>query len=67
MVVFAIPCVTLVLGYLAGQSLLRLGEGLSLLTALAGLLVGFVPAVLLNRSILHSQAPEFAILKFLRR
>ena len=35
--------------------------------ALAGLLVGFVPAALLNRSILHSQAPEFAILKFLRR
>ena len=35
--------------------------------AMAGLLVGFVPAVLLNRSILHSQAPEFAILKFLRR
>ena len=54
-VVFAIPCVTLVLGYLAGQSLLRLGEGMSLLAALAGLLVGFVPAVLLKP--LHPSQP----------
>ncbi len=65
-VVFALPCVGLVLGYLAGDSLFHLGEGLSILAALAGLLVGFIPAVLLNRSILKSQAPEFAILKYLR-
>ena len=65
-VVFALPCVGLVLGYLAGDSLFHLGEGLSILAALAGLLVGFIPAVLLNRSSLKSQAPEFAILKYLR-
>ncbi len=57
-VVFAVPCVGLGLGYVAGQSLLHLGEGMSLLTALAGLAVGFVPAVLLNRAILHSQKPR---------
>lgn len=65
-VVFLLPCVGLGLGYAAGQSLLHLSEGTAMLTALAGLAVGFVPAVLLNRAILRSQKPEFSILKFLR-
>ena len=65
-VVFLLPCVGLGLRYAAGQSLLHLSEGTAMLTALAGLAVGFVPAVLLNRAILRSQKPEFSILKFLR-
>lgn len=65
-VVFLLPCVFLAGGYVVGQSLMGLGEGMSLLTAAAGLLLGFVPAGLLNRSILHSGAPEFDILKRLR-
>ena len=43
-----------------------LGEGMSLLTAALGLVLGFVPAVLANRAITRSKGPEFHILKFLR-
>lgn len=64
--VFLLPCIGLGAGYVLGQSLLGLGEGAALLTALAGLAVGCVPAVLINRAITRSQAPEFSILKFLR-
>ena len=63
--VFGLPCVGLALGYLAGQAL-HMGEGISLLGAAAGLLAGFLPAVLLNRRMTRSGAPEFQILKFLR-
>lgn len=60
--VFAIPCVFLVLGYLAGMAL-GLGEGASVGTAAVGLLVGFLPAVWVNRWITRSQKPEFVILR----
>ena len=63
--VFGLPCVGLAAGYVLGLAL-GLGEGLSLLTAAAGLLAGFLPAVLVNRHIVRSAAPEFQILKFLR-
>lgn len=65
-IVFLLPCVGLGLGYALGLYLLHLGEVASMLTALPGLAVGFVPAFLLNRSIVRSTAPEFAILKQLR-
>ncbi len=64
-IVFALPCVGLALGYLLGQSLLHLGDMAALGTAVVGLAVGFLPAVLLNRSIAGRKAPEFAILKLL--
>lgn len=64
--VFLLPCVGLGLGYALGMSLFRLGEVSALLTGLLGLAAGFVPAVLMNRSIARSPAPEFAILKQLR-
>lgn len=64
--VFLLPCVGLGLGYALGMSVLRLDEIASLLTAAAGLAAGFVPAFLMNRSIVRSAAPEFAILKRLR-
>ena len=60
--VFAIPCVFLVLGYLAGMAL-GLGEGASVGTAAVGLQVGFLPAVWVNRWITRSQKPEFVILR----
>ena len=60
--VFAIPCVFLVLGYLAGMAL-GLGEGASVGTAAVGLLVGFLPAVWVNRWIPRRQKPEFVILR----
>lgn len=64
--VFVLPCLGLGLGYALGMNVLRLGEGASLLTALLGLAVGFVPAFLMNRAITRKNAPEFAILKRLR-
>ena len=64
LIVFLLPCITLGMGYALGQSLLGLGDGMALLTALVGLAVGFVPAFLINRKIMNSQAPEFRILKF---
>ena len=64
-VVFLLPCIGLGAGYVLGQSLLNLGDAAALLTAALGLVVGFVPAYLCNRSILRSQAPEFKILKYL--
>lgn len=65
-VVFLLPCIGLGAGYVLGQSLFHLGDGMALLTAAAGLAIGCVPAVLLNRAMMKSQAPEFSILKFLR-
>ena len=64
--VFLVPCLGLGLGYALGLNVLRLGELASLLTAALGLAAGFIPAVLMNRAIMKSQAPEFAILKQLR-
>ena len=63
--VFGLPCVGLAAGYVLGLAL-GLGEGLSLLTASAGLLAGFLPALLLNRKIIWGGAPEFRVLKLLR-
>ncbi len=65
-VVFLLPCLGLALGDVLGLNVLRLGELASLVTAAAGLAAGFLPAVLMNRAITRSSAPEFAILKQLR-
>ncbi|MCI9155611.1 MAG: SoxR reducing system RseC family protein [Lawsonibacter sp.] len=62
-VVFLLPCVGLGLGYALGLNLLHLGEIASLLPAAAGLAAGFLPAVLMDRAISASRAPEFSILK----
>lgn len=64
--VFLLPCVGLGLGYGFGVNLLHLSEIAALLTAAFGLAVGFVPALLMDRAIARSKAPEFAILKQLR-
>lgn len=65
LIVFLLPCITLVLGYIFGQSVLHLGEGAALGTAALGLVLGFVPAFLMNRAIMRSDAPEFRVLKYL--
>ena len=64
MLVFALPCVFLVLGYVVGSAV-GLGELPSVGTAAIGLVVGFLPAVWVNRLITRSQKPEFVILKHL--
>lgn len=58
--VFAVPCVCLALGYVAGQAL-GLGEGASVGAAAAGLVVGFLPAALVNRAITARKTPPFII------
>ena len=42
-IVFLLPCVGLGLGYVLGQSLLKLGDMAAMLTAAVGLVVGFLP------------------------
>ena len=64
-IVFLLPCIGLALGYVFGQMFLGLGEGMAMLTALAGLVLGFVPAFLLNRALSKSINPEFRVLKYL--
>ena len=65
--VFLLPCVGLGVGYALGTNLLHLSELTAMVTALLGLAAGFIPAFLMNRAITRSAAPEFAILKQLRR
>lgn len=60
--VYLVPCVGLVLGYLLG-AWLGLGEGLCVFLSFAGLFVGFAPALLLNRAIIKRDKPEFTILR----
>ena len=54
---------TLILGYAVGVSLLHLGEGNALWAALAGLLIGFLPALQYNRSLTRRKGPEFRVLR----
>ena len=60
--VFGLPCVFLALGYILGM-VLGLEELPCVGMAAIGLLVGFLPAVWVNRLITRSQAPEFIILR----
>ena len=60
--VYLVPCLFLILGYLLG-AWLGLGEGLCVMLAFFSLFVGFVPALLLNRAIVKRDKPEFTILR----
>ena len=62
LLIFAIPCVFLVLGYFLGKAL-GMGEMPSVGMAGLGLVVGFLPAVLVNRAVTRRQEPEFTILR----
>lgn len=61
---FSSPAVFLLGGYLIGR-LLGLGDGGSIGMAAAGLVLGFVPAVLINRTITRRKTPEFTVLGYL--
>ena len=63
MLVFVLPIVTMILGYVLGQSTLHLGEWQALLAALAGLDVGFLPAWAYNRALTKKQGPEFTVVR----
>lgn len=64
LLVFSSPAVFLLGGYLIGR-LLGLGDGGSIGMAAAGLVLGFVPAVLINRTITRRKTPEFTVLGYL--
>ena len=59
-IVYVIPCVFLLLGYFLGQAL-GLTEMASVGVGGLGILVGFLPAILLNRYITQREGPEFII------
>lgn len=60
LMVYFLPCVTLLLGYVLGRSL-GLNEGLSLIPAFLGIFVGFLPAKRLDKRIATQDSPEFTI------
>ena len=60
-IVYLLPCITLGAGYVVGQAVFLLGEVAALGTAAVGLVLGFLPAYFLNRSITRRKQPEFAI------
>lgn len=62
LMVYLLPCLTMLLGYMVGR-FLGLGEALSLIPAVLGIILGFVPAKLLDKNIVNKQAPEFTITK----
>lgn len=59
-IVYVLPCVFLILGYLLGQGI-GLGEGASIGLGALGILVGFLPAWILNRVVSRRKGPEFVI------
>lgn len=59
-IVYVIPCVFLLLGYFLGQAM-GLSEMASVGVGGLGILVGFLPALLLNRYITKREGPEFVI------
>lgn len=60
--VYLVPCIALVLGYLLGLWL-HLGEGLCVALAFVGVFVGFVPAVLVNRAFARRSKSEFTVVQ----
>lgn len=62
MLIYLLPCITLLGGYILGE-LFGLGVVPSLFCAALGLVLGFVPARLVNRSIQNRETPEFTIVK----
>lgn len=61
MLVYLLPCLTLLGGYLVGAAL-GLSEGGAIAAGAVGLLLGFLPARLVDRAIRKRAAPEFRIL-----
>lgn len=60
--VYLLPCVTMLLGYVLATEL-GMGETLALIPAGLGVVVGFLPAKLLDKNIAGKNAPEFTIVK----
>ena len=60
--VYLVPCLALVGGYMLAAGL-GAPEMMCVLAAFAGLAIGFLPALMLNRAIQSRKKPEFRILR----
>ncbi len=60
-IVYVIPCIFLMLGFFLGQAM-GLSEVASVGVGALGILVGFIPALILNRVITKGKKPEMVIL-----
>lgn len=60
LMVYFLPCVTMLIGYMVGRYV-GWGEGASLLPALLGIFVGFMPAKNLDRKISRQNTAEFVV------
>ena len=58
--VWLLPCIGLMLGYIAA-ALFACSEGVCIASAVFGLALGFLPAVLVNRAATRTNLPEFTI------
>lgn len=62
LLVYLVPCITMLLGYMVGEWM-GLDVVASLLCAVIGLVVGFLPARMVNRGIQKRDTPEFVVQK----
>lgn len=60
LMVYFLPCLTMLLGYVLGETL-GMGEALSLIPAALGVVVGFIPAKTIDKKIKNSDTPEFTV------
>lgn len=65
LLIFLLPCVTLLAGYLVGQRI-GLGVGACLGLSLFGLVLGVIPALAIDRRLRRRSEPEFTILNLKR-
>jgi len=63
--VYLVPCIGLLLGYFLGI-LFGWAEMACVFLAFVGVVLGFVPALLINRIILNRKKPEFTIIAIRR-
>ncbi len=62
LLVYLLPCITLLVGYMAGEWL-SFDVMACLAFALGGLILGFLPAWMINQSIQKRDTPEFVVQK----
>lgn len=60
LMVYFLPCISLLLGYVLGRKL-GFNEAVALVPSFLGVLLGFLPAKLLDRRITKQDTPEFTI------
>ena len=62
MLIYLLPCITLLVGYVFGDAM-GMGVNASLGLSALGLVLGFLPARMVDRAIRNRDIPEFSIIK----